>query len=1658
MTDQSDIAIIGMSAMFAKAADMAEFWQNILDGVDAVHEADDGWALPYYEPGSTDNTRIYTRKGGFLPTQVEFEPTEFGIMPNAIHTADVDHFLALKLARDALVDAGYGEREFDRQNTGVILGRGTLLGRGYSTVAQHVQVDQTIEILRQVNPDLPADVLQKVRTKLKESLPVFNAEVAPSLVPNVITGRIANRLNLMGPNYILDGACASTLLAVELAIAELRSGRCNMVLTGGIQSATPPQVYMFFCQLNGLSRTNIRPFDGAANGTLLGEGLGILVLKRLADAERDDDRIYAVIKGLGSSSDGRALGLLAPRGEGQVLALERAYQQTGIDPATISLIEAHGTGMPLGDKTEIETLQTIYGTRGDALPVRAVGSVKSMIGHCIPAAGAASLIKTALALHDKVLPPTICDNVNPTLGVEKTSVYINNATRPWVHGEATHLRRAVINSFGFGGVNAHAVLEEYRPKKDAPQRLVRTKWPSELLLFAAADRDGLVGRLQQVKAAVASHPDMRLADLACALGRSAGGDHRLAVVCADIAEVPAKLDQAISALAAVGKTKLSARADLYYGEARTSAERGGTAFLFPGEGGQHQNMMADLCLHLPPVRAWFDRLDAALAGLAPLRPSQVIFPPPTSLTTEERQRLERALLSLEVASAAVFTSSMAMHELLSGLGVGCDVMVGHSTGEVSALAASGIIRHRGEQDYKDGTVRFYLAHRELVKTRRIPSGVLLTVGAVETTHLEQIVASFGGRIHIALENCPNQTVLFGERPDIDQLTVRLKEKGAICMPLPFDRGYHTPLIAEAEPILRQLYDNLDVGSGRVPVVSCTSAEPFPIDPAAIRDLATRQLFSRVRFRTVVENLYAAGVRSFIEVGPGSNLTGFVRDTLQRRPHLAVASNMSGKSSIAQVQRVLAQLFVQGIHINTAPLFAHRAVQEVSLAPAAAPAARKKPPQILETLNPRMRLDPAVAGEVRARIAGTTDGSAVASPGQPLGVINESVRAPAAAPAAVVVPADPRAAGVRAHFDLMRAFLDSQARIMGQFGMGGVTAASASAEAPGAIDDGRWALLGRVVEQSATRLVCERRFTLIGDRFLRDHTLGCMPSARYPELLPLSVMPFTVSMEILAEAATRLAGPGRRVTRMYNVRGYRWLAADQDEFTLQTTAEFVSPEGGGRETHVRIYEIVKGAEARRILAFEGRVVLEDEFAPPPAPMPFVLETEQATHYTRDMLYGEVSSADIRYSPMFHGASFRAVTGIRRWGKEGIEGDMVALATDGFCAGSGRPTFDMDLVLLDAASHLIAYWATERFGLDSSSFPFAVQDYRQYGPPATPGSKVLCRVWVRVLADGGKPAGFELLDRHGRVIERREADGPAYFPTPDHYDGCRIYPADAYIEAHFDLLDETGRVIARLTGWHDRYFEPPRQYFRCRLRPQTEFLSQPWMQAETGRVCRRIDNRSADYLERSFGIWKRALAHLSLTQRERAFWYGLPENGSRRTEWLLGRTAAKDAIRQWAQERHGVQLAPADIEILPGRLGEPLVTCPALADFGPVPDVSITHSRGTIIAALSAPGSRIGIDFARFEDVRSTDLLKKSFLAEEIALVEKSANGSADAAVLHLWCAKEAASKAQGKGLGGEPRNWVIDRYDPRTGQITVRHAGASFQVRIWQLEQEILAVC
>lgn len=459
---QDDIALIGMAGLFPEAPDVAAFWSNILAGRCCISEHPAPDARRVLDPNPAEFARVYNIRGGFLGALTTFDPLAYGVMPDSVAGGDPDHFLALRIAAEALADAGLASKAFPRERTDVIIGHGTYINPGNVNWMQHgVVLDQTMDLLRAWAPNLSDAERAAIRQSLRASLPPLEPQTLPSLIPNILAGRIANRLDLMGANYVIDAACASSLLAVDQAIKNLLLDRADLALVGGVQACVPLPALMVFTQLKALTRGAApRPFAADADGTLLGEGVGFVVLKRLGDARRDGDRIYAVIKGTGVASDGRASGLLAPRLDGETLAIRRAYEAAGVDPGSVQLIEAHGTGIPLGDATEIRALKNVFGGRNGRTATCAVGSVKSMIGHCIPAAGMASLIKTTLALHHRVLPPTLgCEVAHPDLGLDDTPFYLNTETRPWIHGGATP-RRAGVSSMGFGGINTHCVLEE----------------------------------------------------------------------------------------------------------------------------------------------------------------------------------------------------------------------------------------------------------------------------------------------------------------------------------------------------------------------------------------------------------------------------------------------------------------------------------------------------------------------------------------------------------------------------------------------------------------------------------------------------------------------------------------------------------------------------------------------------------------------------------------------------------------------------------------------------------------------------------------------------------------------------------------------------------------------------------------------------------------------------------------------------------------------------------------------------------------------------------------------------------------------------------------------------------------------------------------------
>ncbi|MET9519486.1 beta-ketoacyl synthase N-terminal-like domain-containing protein [Streptomyces sp. NPDC002994] len=491
----ADAAVVGMGAVFPGAADLAAYRRNLFAGLDAISDVPPGRWDPevYYDPngaeGPARSDHFYCRRGGFIDDLAAFDPTRFGIMPAAVAGAEPDQLLALRVIAEAVADAGGDERlPADRSRIGVILGRGGFMGVATARLDQRVRTaHQIAATLRELAPELGEDRITAVREAFQAGLGPERPDASIGLVPSFTAARTANRLDFRGPAYTLDAACASSLLAVEQAAGLLAGGSCDLVVAGAVHHCHIATLWSVFTQLRALSPTQtIRPFDRRADGTLLSEGTGVVLLKRLADAERDGDRIYAVVRGVGVAGDGRASSLMSPLVDGQVRALRQAWGQAGLDPAApdaLGLLEAHGTGTPVGDETELTTVARVFGPRlAGAHPV-AMGSVKSMLGHTMQASGMAGMIKAVLAVYDGTLPPTLHLD-EPHEGFARTRMRPVTAAEPWERGRAP--RRAGVNAFGFGGINAHVVLEESPGRGAVP--LVREAGPADATGHAVRGR------------------------------------------------------------------------------------------------------------------------------------------------------------------------------------------------------------------------------------------------------------------------------------------------------------------------------------------------------------------------------------------------------------------------------------------------------------------------------------------------------------------------------------------------------------------------------------------------------------------------------------------------------------------------------------------------------------------------------------------------------------------------------------------------------------------------------------------------------------------------------------------------------------------------------------------------------------------------------------------------------------------------------------------------------------------------------------------------------------------------------------------------------------------------------------------------------------------
>lgn len=912
---QVPVAIVGMSVLLPGAAGLDAYWRNLRDGVDAIGEAPEGrWDAAFYRPGTAADPavadRVYTRRGGFVDGLAQVEVTRFGVMPNSVAGTEPDQLIALHVASAALEDAGGADRLPERGRVGVVLGRGGYLTPGLVRLDQRVRTaGQLVRTLGELLPDLTDGQLDRVRAAFTERLGPDSPESAIGLVPNLAASRIANRLDLRGPAYTVDAACASSLVAVDQAVGELASGRCDLMLAGGVHHCHDITLWSVFSQLRALSPSQrIRPFHREADGILIGEGTGVVVLKRLSDAERDGDRVYAVIRGTGVASDGRAAGLVNPDPGGQALAVRQAWRAAGLDPAapgSVGLLEAHGTATPAGDGAELVTLAEVFGP-GDGEAV--LGSVKSMIGHTMPAAGVAGLVKAALAVHHRTLLPTLhCDDPHPALA--RTRFRTLDKAADWETTADQPVRRAAVNAFGFGGINAHVVLEEAPAARGpraatTPRAVLDVAEPERVLLLAAGSPARLAALLD------GADDTVRAAGLDPSRPHPDAGVTRLGIV------EPTARRLALARRAVAKERAWHGRSDVWFRPTPLlGAGRGRLAFLFPGLEGDFTPQVDDVAAHfaLPVPAVDGDRTgDVGRHGFGVVAVGRLL-------------------------DAALRRS-----------GIVPDAVAGHSVGEWTAMAAAGL--YAGEE------VDAFMAEFD-PDTVAVPGLAFGAIGASAERVRAALRDEGGAREGLVLshDNAPGQSMVCGPQAAVEDFVRAFRARGVLSQVLPFRSGFHTPMLKPHIGPIEAAAGRFRLHPPHTPLWSGTTAAPFPADEHGVRSLFVRHLLEPVRFRQLAEALHAAGHTAFVQVGPGQ-LGSLVGDTLGGRDHLVIAANSPHRTGLAQLRRVATALWAAGAAV--APLL------PPSSSAAGTTDARRRPPTQLDLGGALVSLAPQRLAELR----------------------------------------------------------------------------------------------------------------------------------------------------------------------------------------------------------------------------------------------------------------------------------------------------------------------------------------------------------------------------------------------------------------------------------------------------------------------------------------------------------------------------------------------------------------------------------------------------------------------------------------------------------------------------------------------------------------------
>ncbi len=818
------VAIIGMSGRFPGATNIEDFWGNIRDGVESISFFSDQDLLSSgVDPAMVHNPH-YVKARGVLGEADRFDASFFGLTPREAEIMDPQHRVFLEGSWTALEDAGY--------DPGAYRGRvAVYAGAGMNTYLLNLYA----------HPDL-IDA-------------VGEYQVAFGNDKDYLATRVSYKLNLTGPSITVQSACSSSLVAVDLACQSLANYQCDMALAGGV-SISLPQTAGYIYQEGGILSPDghCRTFDAHAQGTVSGNGMAVIVLKRLEDAIADDDHIYAIIKGSATNNDGASkVGYTAPSVTGQALVVMQALALACVEPETISYVEAHGTGTQLGDPIEIAALTQAFRASTQRTGFCAIGSVKTNVGHLDAAAGVTGVIKATLALTHKVIPPSLhFDQPNPAIDFANSPFYVNTTLSKWASGPVP--RRAAVSAFGVGGTNTHLILEEAPPPSPSePHRHL------QLLTLSARTSAALDAATAQLAGHMRRHRLLDLADVAYTLqtGRRAFA-HRRVLVCSDV-------DDALNAL----ETPARQRMLTGYAEPRAHA----VAFMFPGQGAQYVDMGSDLYRSEPTFRDQVDQCAKLLEPHLGLDLRRVLYP-----DRDHVEEMTQVLQQTWITQPALFVIEYSLARLWMEWGVRPAALIGHSIGEYVAACLAGV---------------FTLADALAVVAARgrlmqgLPKGAMLAV----PLSAEEIQPMLGPDLSVAAINGPSLCVVSGTSDAVDSLDHRLADGGVQCRRLRTSHAFHSPMMAPVMDDFADLVRQVPLAFPQMPFVSNVSGDWITAKEATSPDYWARHLRQTVRFADGLHALLAEPGQALLEVGPGQTLSALAKSQVDGGEPAAILSSL-----------------------------------------------------------------------------------------------------------------------------------------------------------------------------------------------------------------------------------------------------------------------------------------------------------------------------------------------------------------------------------------------------------------------------------------------------------------------------------------------------------------------------------------------------------------------------------------------------------------------------------------------------------------------------------------------------------------------------------------------------------------------------------------------